>query len=254
MSFSLMEQRFLDYVNNIIRQNECDRVNYDLKVEHTYRVVDNIKILCKSLGLEQSDVEIAEAIGIFHDIGRFKQFSEFKSFSDKITGSHADMSVELIEQLGLLIEFNTDNQTLIKDSIRFHNYFLLPTIADNRLLLYSKLIRDADKLDAFWGEVKSNTDTRRYTLSELSGEKEYSDEVVNDILSNRQVDFKNLKYSYDRRLGILGLIFDISLSESFEIIKKNRYVELILEPLKDSQEKQMMLDTCTRFVEKNVRI
>lgn len=249
MRTRVIEQRFSDYVNGIIRDNETERVNYDLKVEHTNRVRDNMILIGKLKELRQEDVDVGEVIGLLHDIGRFKQYSEYKSFSDAITGSHADISVDLIEEYDLLREFNIADQLIIKDSIKYHNYFQLPRINDARLLMFSKMIRDADKLDAFWGEVGSDMDSRRYDLEALSSEKEFSEEVLNDILNNRQVDFKNLKYKLDRRLGILGLLFDINFAESFEIVKKHEYIESLLAPLKNDQERQMIIETCKKYIE-----
>ena len=44
-----------------------------LKVEHTYRVAEISRIIAKAMNLNQEKQQLAELIGLLHDIGRFKQ-------------------------------------------------------------------------------------------------------------------------------------------------------------------------------------
>lgn len=58
--------------------------------------------------------------------------------------------------------------------------------------MFSRLIRDADKLDAFWLETNRD-EIRKYDLGKLSDEREYSLEIIEGLINSRQADFRNTK-------------------------------------------------------------
>ena len=204
--------------------------NYELKIEHTYRVKDNIMNLGQAVGLTSYKLHICELIGLFHDLGRFKQYTEFNSFSDSISGSHGDLSVKVLEENNVLVDLDIESQNLVKKAIAYHNYFHVPENEDKDIKELSYLIRDADKLDAFFLETLE-TETRSYSFDSLSDERDYSSLVVSDLQNGRQVDFKNFKYKYDRKLGILGLIFDLKFDESFDLFLENNYLQRMFKQL-----------------------
>ena len=52
---------------------EKSDVSFKLKVIHTYHVADNAREIAKKLNLSKEDIELAELIGLLHDIGRFEE-------------------------------------------------------------------------------------------------------------------------------------------------------------------------------------
>ena len=241
------------YVEESINENYEEKDNFDLKFEHTIRVKDNILELSKRLNFNESEKCISEIIGLLHDIGRFKQYRLYKSFSDAVTGSHATHSVQMIDEFQLLACLSDNEQELIKSSIEYHNHFLIPSTVKGDLLKYSSLIRDADKLDAFYLETLLD-EKRIYKLGSLSSERDYSDEVIDDIKQNRQVDFSNIKYKYDRRLGILGLIFNLEYLESLEYVRDNNYVEKLIDAIPQNDELDNLRKSCLDYINEKVRL
>lgn len=230
---------FEDFTTTMLCTPDRLKSNYELKIEHTYRVKDNIINLGKAVGLTPYKLHICELIGLFHDLGRFKQYTEFNSFSDSISGSHGDLSVKVLEENNVLIDMDVDSQNMVKKAIAYHNYFHVPENEEKEIKQLSFLIRDADKLDAFFLETLE-TESRSYTLDALSDERDYSSLVVSDLQNGRQVDFKNLKYKYDRKLGILGLIFDLKFDESFDLFLENNYLQRMFKQLpKDETMKEL---------------
>lgn len=221
---------FEDFTTTMMRTPDRLKSNYELKIEHTYRVKDNIINLGKAVGLTPYMLHICELIGLFHDLGRFKQYTEFNSFSDSISGSHGDLSVKVLEENNVLIDLDVDAQNMVKKAIAYHNYYHVPENEEKEIKQLSFLIRDADKLDAFFLETLEN-ESRSYTLDALSDERDYSSLVVSDLQNGRQVDFKNFKYKYDRKLGILGLIFDLKFDESFDLFLENNYLQRMFKQL-----------------------
>ncbi len=60
-------KKFLEKYND-----KKDELGFELKVVHTYHVVDNAKKIATSLNLDKEDINLAELIALLHDIGRFE--------------------------------------------------------------------------------------------------------------------------------------------------------------------------------------
>lgn len=95
-------------------------VNYILKLEHTYRVKDNILELGQSLNLDEKSLMLCELIGLYHDLGRFIQYSEFDTFSDAITGSPGELSVIVLVENDVLKCLEEREREIILEAIRYH--------------------------------------------------------------------------------------------------------------------------------------
>ena len=48
---------------------------------HTYHVADNAREIAKKLNLSKEDIELAELIGLLHDIGRFEELKITKELN-----------------------------------------------------------------------------------------------------------------------------------------------------------------------------
>ena len=74
---------FKDFIENY--ENK-EHINFKIKVIHTYHVSENAKEIAQKLNLNQEDIELAELIGILHDIGRFEEL--------KLTGEFNSLKVD----------------------------------------------------------------------------------------------------------------------------------------------------------------
>lgn len=244
---------FEEYTNHYLQCKDLEtRVNYELKKEHTLRVKDNILDIGRSLNLCRDELRICELIGLFHDIGRFRQYDEYGTFSDSISGSHAALSIEVLINNGILNDLSETDKDIILKAIGYHNYFLVPEEESDTIKLFSRSIRDADKLDAFFLETNNN-EQRKYDLGELSTEREYSEEIIEDIMNSRQVNFKNIKYKYDRRLGILGLIFDLFYNESYIVFQEANYLSRMFSNLPDNKEMKKLYNHCEDCISRRIK-
>lgn len=139
------KQEFEKYLDEYDREDEqtC------LKIVHTYGVVKYAGEIARKMECSGEDVELAELIGLLHDIGRFEQIRRFHSFEPG-TMDHAVFGAELLfGEEKLIRRFVEDDKfdELIDAAIRKHSDFKLEGIHDARTLFHAKLIRDADKLD-----------------------------------------------------------------------------------------------------------
>ena len=67
----------------------------ELKLRHTFHVVDACFYLARALKLSDEETYIACLIGLLHDLGRFEQLTRFHSFDDSLI-PHAKLSVEFL--------------------------------------------------------------------------------------------------------------------------------------------------------------
>ena len=62
---------FYKYLND--NKND-EQPGFLLKVDHTMYVLENAKDIASNLGLDNTSIELAQLIGLLHDIGRFYEF------------------------------------------------------------------------------------------------------------------------------------------------------------------------------------
>lgn len=122
-------------------------LGFELKIVHTYHVAENAKKIAEKLNLSKEDIELAELIGILHDIGRFEELKITKELNS-VKFDHARHGSKMLFEKGMIRKFIEDNQYdgIIKKAIENHNKLKIEENLDERTLLHSKIIRDADKL------------------------------------------------------------------------------------------------------------
>lgn len=217
------------------RYNEKDKLGFDLKVVHTYHVMDNSKNIASRLGLCEEDIKLAELIGLLHDIGRFEELKKLDKF-DSVNNDHAAAGVQFLFEGNLIREFIEDSQydEIIKKAIFNHNKLDIESGLDERSNLHSKIIRDADKLDNY--RVKKDEKIEAIFPNVVKDKEsfeysEISDKVYNSILKRQCVDIHDRKTPLDYWCCVLAFLFDLNFKVSFEIMKENDYINLCIDRL-----------------------
>ena len=125
-------------------------LGFELKIVHTYHVAENAKKIAQELNLSKEDIELAELIGILHDIGRFEELKITKELNS-VKFDHAGHGSEMLFEKCMIRKFIEDNQYdgIIKKAIENHSKLKIEENLDERTLLHSKIIRDADKIDNY---------------------------------------------------------------------------------------------------------
>ncbi len=202
--------------------------NITLKEDHTERVLSNIIALSKSLDLSFDDTFLASIIGLFHDIGRFSQFYTYRTYDDTKTFNHAEHSINVLFQEDFLSSFSDSDKELIFAAILNHNKLEIDPALDSRFLLFSKLIRDADKLD-IWTivlndfEKNGNTDVALgHTLN-----TEYNPAILDVIRRGYVVNYNLVTSALDFKLVTLSWIYDIHFRYSFQFINDQQIIQKI---------------------------
>ena len=72
---------FERYVAGFYGDDEYVNANIKLKQEHSKRTCEEMLYLTGQLQLDDNQRRLAEAIALFHDIGRFEQFVRYRTYN-----------------------------------------------------------------------------------------------------------------------------------------------------------------------------
>ena len=227
-----------------------------LKEKHTERVGRVIVAIGRGMGLDETAMPIARTIALFHDLGRFVQYEAHQTFNDDISRNHAVLSLSEISRHKALAGVKKGEKKIILTSIFYHNAARLPKLNDAPLF-FTKLIRDADKLDilAIFADYYPHRAQRRQPVIELNlpDGPGYSKKILSDILKKRPALKKDMKTLNDFKLLKISWVFDLNFSHSFQILEQSRLLEKIRAELPGTDDINDAMKTVFSHVRQNRR-
>ncbi len=233
--YSSVCNQVMDYIYSFQSEDEIDNHNYNLKREHTNKVIGYTEVLTRSLKCDEDTILIAEMSALLHDVGRFEQYRIYKSFLDSESKDHAEIALKLIEENGWLDTLTKFSKNMIKKVIYYHNKYSISETENPAVVFISKILRDADKIDIldiaskeFSEETKIKNPAFSYNLKESD---EISRPVLLSMLSGKMPNKSDLRTVADFKMLQISLVYDINFRESFLIINKNKYLKRIFETL-----------------------
>ena len=247
---------FNNYVNSFNSDDEVLQQNIDIKKVHTYNVCKAIIDIGKSINLKPNDLYLAETIALFHDIGRFEQYARYRTFVDSKSENHAILGINVLREKEVLKNLKDSTADFILRCILYHNKLELPKNESEKCLLFTKLIRDADKSDIFRvvTEYYTRTTTEKNPAIELDlpDSPEISGKVYNDLMSEKIVKLEDLKTLNDFKLLQIGWIFDINFIHTFKIIDDNKYLEIIFSHLPNNERIKKLHNKINDFINASI--
>lgn len=220
-----VEQAFKNYTNKY----DVEDGKISLKIDHTYRVAKLSDRISDYIGLNSEDADIAWLIGMLHDIGRFEQVRRYGTFIDSRSVDHAELSADLLFNDGLISDFcdfpsaKLYDECIIESAIRAHNKYRIPSEYDERKKLFSKIIRDADKIDI----LKVNVEIPQEVIYDVTTEELMNAEISEDVIrafNEGHCVLRSLKKTpMDNLVGHLSLIFELEFGISYRIVKEQGY-------------------------------
>ena len=207
-----------------------------IKEKHTGYVTANCVELAKFLKLSTHDTELAEIIGLFHDVGRFRQYSIYKTFNDADSEDHADLALKVIDELEFFKELSAEDYGLVKFAIQNHNKKVIAPTDDAKKILFAKLIRDADKLDIYRVLepflAQENADKMPQFIKSTSRlVADISPDFVENFVTGEQADYRKIRTNGDRKIVRLMWIYDVNFSWTMQKIVERGYIEKIVSNL-----------------------
>lgn len=239
-----MIEKYRKYVEQF---NQSDpRIVY--KWEHSLRVMEKMQDLSLYLHQSKEEYELATIIGLFHDYGRFYQVENFNTYQDKIF-DHGDYGAEQLILKRQIKNFVTQEveEQVIYDAIKNHNKYAIDSTIQNKSLLFSKMIRDADKVDILESLSKG--------AIELDEDESTITPEVKETFFNHQQLLSSIKRTKnDRILGFLCLIYDLNYDWSYEYLIKYHVVDHIYDQIKDKKLFEPYFKEIQNFIEKEKEV
>lgn len=216
------KQEFIKYTENYDLKDE----NIKRKQLHSFRVMKISEQIAKALNLKDDEIQIASLIGLLHDIARFKQYKQFNTYKDSESFDHGDYGAEILkDNLRSYIETDKYDSIIIK-AVKNHNKYKIEKGLNEKELLFSKIIRDADKLDIFYEAEK---------IYWIGQEEEIEKQTIDEFAKQQFKQLKQLerernykKNDISKIITIIAFIFDVNFKISFEIIQKQDYINKTL--------------------------
>ncbi len=225
IDFINAKNAFETYLDGYDRTN--DKIN--LKIVHTYGVMDASFELARRMSLSPEDTDLAGIIALLHDIGRFEQLKRFDSFQPD-TMDHAAYGAELLFKEGMIRQFVEDSSfdSIIRDAILYHSMYQLPELKSSQALLHAKLIRDADKLDNCRVKLQESVETLLGASKEEVGKTSVTSKVAETFFRNECILSSDRVTKMDYWVSYIAYFFDINFSESLSIIQEQDFVSRII--------------------------
>jgi hypothetical protein len=233
-TLDLLTQRFCAYVDRF-RMDGVLHPMHQLKLEHTIRVAADARAIAAGMGWPEKEVNLAEAVGLFHDIARFPQFQQHRSFSDADTVDHGDLGVQTLENESLLEGVAVESRTLILHSVQYHNKKDLPRVLTAHEEKHLRLIRDADRLDIFfvcWDSIKTgHIHDHPEIIMNIDFNGRPSDEVLAQFERGELIDYRNMRSMTDRFILQLSWIHDMSYDSTKRLVRERGMLEKFIDVL-----------------------
>jgi len=218
---------FDSYVNGFRKSDDLGYNRHmELKQEHTYGVVREAMALGRSLGMSLEQLAFVEVLALLHDLGRFEQFHTYGTFADAESENHAQMAVRISKELELLQGISKAHSDIIYQSILNHNLPKVPDEAPPDVAFYSRLLRDADKLDIWRVTLEYNV---FHTIKTEAFPDSYTvpSHLIACFEANQCIALGQIDSYYDSILYRLSWLFDLNFRHTIDqFVQRNITGEL----------------------------
>ena len=220
---------FDKYTSNYDMNNKG--INY--KYYHSYRVMEQMQSLAKSISLSKRDIELSKCIGLLHDIVRFLQYTKYGNFNDDIL-YHGEYAIEVLKETNALNYFNISKEDyeVVYKAIKNHNKYAIESNLKERELLFSKMIRDMDKVDIFKQHAVH--------YPGVFNADEVTEDVLKQFKDEQPIDKNYRKTKTDGTLLVLSFVFDINFNESYDILVETDNFDLYLSTVELSENSEKL--------------
>lgn len=217
------------------KKQETENFRVSRKLDHILRVAKISKKLATKLELTEEQIQLAELIGLLHDIGRFQQYQLFHANTSSIVldtttqYNHGEAGVEILKKDNYIRKYIQDPKydEIILTAVYEHNRYQITEGLTKEKELFSKIIRDADKLDIFYEAIfvywQKPEDIQEIEKGALSPK------MLEDFYQHKLADNQNRTSRTDQILRFASFLFDINFSCTLEEIKQKNYITSMID-------------------------
>ena len=146
----------------------------------------------------------------------------------------------------LLIITITESFKIIK-AVKNHNKFKIEDGLSERESLFSKIARDADKLDILYvlGQEKYKEILRQ-------DEQELSNSLIESFLNHQSGNIKDVTSENDSLFITFSYIYDINFKVTYEIIHKEKYYDKIYERINRKDIFKPYLNYVNKYIQERI--
>lgn len=234
-----LREWFSLYVQSFYSSDPVIQQALELKEKHSLRVCNEILNIGKELDLSRNNLRLAEVMALFHDIGRFEQFTHYQTFVDKKSENHGELGVKVLHREKTLAALDEDTQELILKAISYHNCLSIPEDESHICIFFSKLLRDADKLDIYYlvSTYYHSDESQRSAAIELDlpDTPEVSADIMTSLIEGKMISMRQLQSLNDFKLLQMSWVYDINCKPAFQVIYDRDYLRKIRDTLPASE-------------------
>ncbi|MBN1292044.1 MAG: HD domain-containing protein [Candidatus Latescibacteria bacterium] len=250
--FKDIRKWFNDYYNSCV---STDGKKYNLlilKLEHSIKVGNHAKAISEDEEWPAFEVDVAETLGLLHDVGRFSQLVEFGTFSDAYSINHGERGYSDVRSSGVLQQLPQEIQTILLNGIRFHNARRIPDDLDKASTRFLKLIRDADKLDIFRIIHKAvhqkSTERQPEIILHVDINGPVNPAALSELENRQNVSYRNIKSLADFGLMQLSWIYDLNYRYSFKYFSDHGIFANIIDILPSNPDVMNAIDAVANYL------
>lgn len=218
-----------------VTQQKIDNPRISKKLAHIMRVAQISKEIGTKLKLSKEQIQIAELIGVLHDIGRFEQYKIFDKNTTSIQldnakkFNHGEAGVEVLKKNNYIRKYIKEDKfdEIIYTAIYEHNRYEISKGLNEEKELFCKIIKDADKIDLIYEAVKIYWQEPE-KIKEIE-EGQLSEKMLQDFVQYKLADNRNRISETDQILRFTSFIFDINFQYSFKILKENDNINKMID-------------------------
>lgn len=220
---------------NYVKAQRIDHPSAQRKLDHIMRVTEISKELATDLKLTKEQIQLAEIIGLLHDIGRFKQYQILDSNVGFIASeiikkfSHGEAGVEILKKDNYIRQYVQEDKydNIVYTAVYEHNRYELSKELTDEKKLFCKIIKDADKLDLIYEGAfiywQKPEDVQEIEAGKLSKE------MLADFYQEKLADSTNSVSRTDQILRFASYVFDIHFPYSFKVLRKNDHLSQMID-------------------------
>lgn len=251
------KRRFFRYVKPFAAAEPTSRQGIILKIKHSVRVAVDCRTIAAGLGLPAGSVRMARLVGLVHDIGRFEQYATYRTFVDRDSVDHGELGVQILRRHPILSGLDATTRSMIETAVAMHNRAHIPAGISDGALFFTRLVRDADKLDIYriiiahylngkWREVVP-------TRIASTGSGGPSPQVVAALCRQRTVDMAHVRSRDDLLLLRIGWVFDMNFDPTFRMLAHRGLLDRLFDGLPPFEALERLRGTVDRYVRERIR-
>lgn len=200
---------------SFVKSYDLTNPNIMKKFHHTFRVVEYAKDIARSEGLDEADVTLAMLCALLHDIARFRQWSIYKTYDDAKSFDHGDEAYNILSSRNYISRYTPDpyEQRIILKAVKNHNKYKVEDGLSEKELFFTKLVRDADKLDIIC------------TQNDLHGTFILNPKYIKPFQEKRLFKNSGLTGEYEIQLRQIAFVYDINFKYSYRLLLTNNIID-----------------------------